>query len=52
MSLNEWLLIKPRQKSNSREKEIDNIIKNLNDRKISTEKKNFYSSPPMQLKIA
>jgi tetratricopeptide (TPR) repeat protein len=44
MSLNEWLLIKPRQKSNSREKEIDNIIKNLNDRKISTEKKNFYSA--------
>ena len=44
MSLNEWLLIKPRQKSNFREKEIDNIIKNLNDRKISTEKKNFYSA--------
>ena len=44
MSLNEWLLIKPSQKSNSREKEIDNIIKNLNDRKISTEKKNFYSA--------
>ena len=44
MSLNEWLLIKPRQKSNSREKEIDNIIKNLNNRKISTEKKNFYSA--------
>ena len=44
MSLNEWLLIKPRQKSNFREKEIDNIIKNLNDRKISTEKNNFYSA--------
>jgi len=44
MPLNEWLLIKPSQKSNSREKEIDNIIKNLNDRKISTEKKNFYSA--------
>lgn len=44
MSLNEWLLIKPIQKSNFREKEIDNIIKNLNDRKISTEKKNFYSA--------
>ena len=44
MSLNEWLLIKPNQKSNSREKEIDNIIKNLNDRKISKEKKNFYSA--------
>ena len=44
MSLNEWLLIKPREKSNFREKEIDNIIKNLNDRKISTEKKNFYSA--------
>jgi hypothetical protein len=44
MSLNEWLLNKPRKKSSSREKEIDNIIKNLNDRKISTEKKNFYSA--------
>ena len=44
MSLDEWLLIKPRQKSYSREKQIDNIIKNLNDRKISTEKKNFYSA--------
>ena len=44
MSLNDWLLIKPRKKSNSSEKEIDNIIKNLNDRKISTEKKNFYSA--------
>lgn len=44
MPLNEWLLIKPSQKSNSREKEINNIIKNLNDRKISTEKKNFYSA--------
>ena len=44
MSLNEWLLIKPSQKSNSREKEIDSIIKNLNDRKISSEKKNFYSA--------
>ncbi|MDG1689247.1 MAG: tetratricopeptide repeat protein [Flavobacteriales bacterium] len=44
MPLNEWLLIKGSQKSNSREKEIDNIIKNLNDRKISTEKKNFYSA--------
>ena len=41
MSLDEWLLIKPRQKSYSREKQIDNLIKNLNDRKISTEKKNF-----------
>ena len=44
MPLNEWLLIKPSQKPNSREKEIDNIIKNLNDRKISTERKNFYSA--------
>ena len=44
MSLNEWLLIKPSQISNSKEKEIDDIIKNLNDRKISTEKKNFYSA--------
>lgn len=44
MSLNEWLLNKPRKKSSSREMEIDNIIKNLNDRKISTEKKNFYSA--------
>jgi tetratricopeptide (TPR) repeat protein len=38
------LLIKPSQKSNFREKEIDNIIKNLNDRKISKVKKNFYSA--------
>jgi tetratricopeptide (TPR) repeat protein len=44
MPLNEWLLVKPSQKPNSREKEIDNIIKNLNDRKISTERKNFYSA--------
>jgi len=44
MPLNEWLLIKPRQKSNSRENEIDNIIKNLNNRKISNERKNFYSA--------
>ena len=44
MSLNEWLLNKPRKKSSSREMEIDNIIKNLNNRKISTEKKNFYSA--------
>ena len=44
MSLNEWLLNKPRKKSSSREMEIDNLIKNLNDRKISTEKKNFYSA--------
>ena len=41
MSLNEWLLNKPRKKSSSREMEIDKIIKNLNDRKISNEKKNF-----------
>ena len=51
MSLNEWLLIKPRQKSNSREKEIDNIIKNLNDRK-SLQRKRTSILPPMQLKIA
>jgi tetratricopeptide (TPR) repeat protein len=44
MSLDEWLLIKPSQKSNSRENEIDNIIKNLNNRKISNERKNFYSA--------
>ena len=46
MSLNEWLLNK--QKSSSREMEIDNIIKNLNNRKISTENKIFTSK---QLKI-
>ena len=44
MPLNEWLLINPYQKPISTEKEIDNIIKNLNDRKISTEKKNFYNA--------
>ncbi len=44
MPINEWLLNKPSQKSNSIEKEIDNIIKNLNNRKISTEKKNFFSA--------
>ena len=44
MPLDEWLLISTDQKPISREKEIDGIIKNLNDRKISTEKKNFYSA--------
>ena len=44
MPLNEWLLSRSNQKNNSREKEIDNIIKNLNNRKISTEKKKFYSA--------
>ena len=44
MSLNEWLLNKPRKKSSSKEMDINKIIKNLNDRKISTEKKNFYSA--------
>lgn len=44
MPLDEWLLIKPSQKSNSRENEIDNIIKNLNNRKISKERNDFYSA--------
>ena len=44
MPLNEWLLIKHSQNFKSREKEIDNIIRNLNNRKISSEKTNFYSA--------
>ena len=44
MPLNEWLLSRSSRKANSREKEIDNIIKNLNNRKISTEKKKIYSA--------
>ena len=43
MPLDEWLLIKASQKSNSRENEIDDIIKNLNNRKISKERNDFYS---------
>ena len=44
MPLDEWLLIKASQKSNSRENEIDDIIKNLNNRKISKERNDFYSA--------